>query len=499
MASSSSSFSTAGNPASAPGRLGVDGGAIDVSARGPLVIFALSGMAWLLVGTVFGLIASFKLHAPTFFGDVEALTYGRVRGVESAALVYGWGFNAAFAMALWLLARLSSAVIGKPLLLSISALFWNLGVAIGVIGILVGHGTSLDGLELPGYTGPILFGSNLFIGMWGILTFRAGTSKHVYISQWYVLAALLWFPWMFSVTQIMLFIDPARGTVQTLVHAWYTHGISALWFAPIGVAGIYYLLPKLLMRPISNYYLSVYGFWTLALFGGWAGTAALIGGPVPAWVVSAGIAASLLLVVPVVVFAVNFVPTMIAAAGSLRRDWSFRFVAVGAISLLLGSVVTLLFSLRGVAEITQFSLLQNGQAQLLSYGFFSMVAFGALYYILPRVLGRPWHLPSLIGFHFWASLIGCLTSVVVLGIGGYEQALALNAVSGGAEAVPVSLLEIGRGLQPYFFVQTFALFVLVGGHLAFAVNLLWLVLGGFAPEGETSSTAVRTPLEAAAR
>jgi cytochrome c oxidase cbb3-type subunit 1 len=304
---------------------------------------------------------------------------------------------------------------------------------------------------------------------------------------------------MFSIAQIMLFVDPARGTVQSLVHAWYSHGLTLLWFTPIGLAAIYYLLPKLLVKPVANYYLCVYGFWPLAIFGGWTGTAALAGGPVPAWVVSAGIAASLLLAVPIVVWAVNFFPTMASAARTLRRDWSYRFVSLGALCLVLGSASALILSLRGVSEVTQFTLIQDAQVQLMSYGFFSMVVFGAIYYILPRVTDRTWHLPGLIGFHFWSSFIGCLASVAILGIAGYNQARALNVVPAGADAIPMALLDIGRTLQPYFFAQTLALLILIGGHLVFAVNVVWLLIDRNQRSTGTANNSLRTPLEAAAR
>ncbi len=139
-------------------------------------------------------------------------------GAKSVALTYGWGFNAAFALALWLMARLSASSIGKPVLLVIACAFWNVGVALGIVGVLAGHGTSLDVVEMPPTSHPSYLVRSVFIAIWGIQIFRSRTSPHVYISQWYILAALLWFPWMFSVAQIMLFIEPARGTVQTLVH-----------------------------------------------------------------------------------------------------------------------------------------------------------------------------------------------------------------------------------------------------------------------------------------
>jgi hypothetical protein len=110
------------------------------------------------------------------------------------------------------------------------------------------------------------------------------------------------------------------------------------------------------------------------------------------------------------------------------------------------------------------------------YGFFSMVVFGAIYYILPRVTDRTWHLPGMIGFHFWSSFLGCLASVSIYAIAGYNQSRALNVASPSVDALPVALLEIGRTLQPYFFAQTLALLILIGGHLAFAVNVIWLLL-----------------------
>ena len=50
---------------------------IDASAKWPVIVFLLSGLAWLLIGTGFALISSIKLHTPEFLGDYEWLTFGR--------------------------------------------------------------------------------------------------------------------------------------------------------------------------------------------------------------------------------------------------------------------------------------------------------------------------------------------------------------------------------------------------------------------------------------
>ena len=87
------------------------------------------------------------------------------------------------------------------------------------------------------------------VAVWAVITFRLRREKHLYVSQWYLLAALLWFPWLYSTAQIMLLIEPVRGVVQAAVNWWFAHNVLGLWFTPIGLAAIYYFIPKVIGRP----------------------------------------------------------------------------------------------------------------------------------------------------------------------------------------------------------------------------------------------------------
>ncbi len=439
-------------------------------------MFVASAAGWLLLGAVMAVISSVKLHAPGFLGDLECLTYGRTRGMENVALIYGWGFNAAFALSLWLLARLSRSRLPQPLLLTIAAFFWNIGVAIGVGGVLVGDGTSLEGLDMPAYAGPVLFIAYVFIGIWALQLYRSARIEQVYISQWYLLGALFWFPWIFSLAQIMLFIDPVRGTVQSIVHTWFAQGLNFLWFLPVALASIYYFLPKLLGRPINKYYISIYGFWLLALFGGWAGLGRLTGAPVPAWVVSAGIGGTFMLVAAWAVFAINLLPTLLAGGNAAPAPGLLRFFAVPVIALFIWAATTVVLSLRSVAEITQFTLVLPAQSQLFFLGIFSLTALGGIYYLLPRVLGTEWRSTRLISVHFWLSLLGIVLGVAALTLGGLKQGFAINALAAGQEN-PEPLLAVMRHLLPYLSTQTLGACVLLVGHLLFAINLARTVCG----------------------
>src|SRR5690625_4177853 len=53
--------------------------AADVSARLPVLAFLGSAIVWLVVGSLFGLLSSLKMHWPELLADSAALTFGRVR------------------------------------------------------------------------------------------------------------------------------------------------------------------------------------------------------------------------------------------------------------------------------------------------------------------------------------------------------------------------------------------------------------------------------------
>ncbi len=436
---------------------------IDRSTRTPALLMFGSAVVWLVVGTVLGLIASWKLHTPTFLADAEWLTYGRVQPAATTAFLYGWGFNVAFAIALWLMARLSRAELRGAGSLIVATLFWNLGVTLGVVGILIGDQTSLEWLEMPAYAAPLLLVAYAMIGAWAFVTFRARRAGAIYASQWYLFAALLWFPWIFSVAQVMLMFFPARGTIQSIVNVWYSSNLFLLWFVPVALAAVYYFLPKLLGRAVNHYYLSGLAFWWMAVFASWAGLSRLIGGPVPAWVQTVGSAASFMLLVPLFIYWLNFPGTLAGAWSTLRGSATLRFIAFGVFAFLISLLWWAANGLQSLAVFTQFTYANHGLAQLGLYGFFSMVAFGSFYYIVPRLLGSPWPFGKLIDLHFWSSALGIALIVAALTIGGVRQGLELNNPE-------LEFMAVTVGTFPWLFAANIGGLLLAVGHVAFALN-----------------------------
>src|ERR1051326_3956129 len=94
---------------------------VEASAALPIFILIISGVKWLLLGSIFGLITFVKLHMPALLAGVPALTYGRTEPAQWICLFYGFGLKAGFGTAIWLTCRLSRSVLYNRTLVLLSA------------------------------------------------------------------------------------------------------------------------------------------------------------------------------------------------------------------------------------------------------------------------------------------------------------------------------------------------------------------------------------------
>jgi cytochrome c oxidase cbb3-type subunit I len=70
--------------------------------------------------------------------------------------------------------------------------------------------------------------------------------------------------------------------MQAAVNAWYRSNLLEMWLTPVGLAAIFYFIPKLTGRPLHSQGLAKLDFWTLVFAAGWTGLTQLISGPLPA-------------------------------------------------------------------------------------------------------------------------------------------------------------------------------------------------------------------------
>jgi cytochrome c oxidase cbb3-type subunit 1 len=451
----------------------------EASLRGPFLLFFVSAVVWLLAASVLGVIAALDLGSMVgVLRDCAWFTPGRIATAQQDLFIYGWGFNAFFALNLWLLAQLGRFEFRNGWLAQLGGVAWNLALTYGVARVFAGDMTGYRLLDFPREVGPVLAVAFLLAGFWPIVAFARRPTGHTFASQWFVVGASFAFPLIYLLAQLLVLWQPASGVVQALAHSWFIANLLQLWFGASALAAIYYFLPKVLERTLTGYYLAPVAFWTFFLFAGWTGPAALVGSPVPLWLQSTGVVAAAMMLIPVIIVAINVHGTLSSQGGWARawNDTTLRFVSFGAVAFTLAGVLGGVFAFRSLSAVVRFTSFATGLEQLLVYGCASMVVFGASYFILPRLTGALWPSAKLVHVHFWATALGFIAAVVAWLVGGWQngQLLANPAIA---------YADILRAGSSWCLVLKISAVLLLVGHVAFALNAFGMILKAPAPAG----------------
>jgi cytochrome c oxidase cbb3-type subunit 1 len=457
----------------------------DGSTRVPVIWWLSSSIVWLLLASLFGLVASLKLHLPDWLVDDAVLTFGRLRPAHLNVAAYGWASMAGVGVGIWLIPRLFRVRLAGRGFATAGAIVWNIGIFSGTVALLAGFSDGLEWLEFPWQVDVALVAGGALAAVPLILSLLRRRVQHLYVSAWYLLAALIWFPMLFITAKMPNLFS---GVEQSMLNWWYAHNVLGLWMTPLGLAAAYYFIPKIVGAPIYSYSLSLIGFWALALFYSQVGLHHLIGGPVPTWAVTISIVHSVMMVIPVVAVAINHHMTVAAHWRLLLYSPTLRFVTLGAIMYTLSSVQGSIEALRSVNTITHFTHYTVAHAHLGLYGFFSFVMFGSIYFILPRLTGREWPYTWAISAHFWLVTIGFAIYFIALSIGGWLQGLAmLDGSRPFMDSVAVTI--------PYLMSRSVGGALMTLGHILFATHALAAILG--AGPLRADAALFREPAEAA--
>ena len=440
--------------------------AADRSSAFPVFMFIAFACLWLVVGSLAGLTSSLKLHMPDWLVGEAWLTFGRIRTIHLNAVLYGWITNAALGVIVWVLPRLLRTPLVGAMWVMVGGALLNTGIASGIGAIGAGWTDGMEYLEIPWQIG--IFIAAGFICIVGPVLFTLVNRKveSLYVSVWYMVAALLWITLLFVVAKLP---GVHTGVQQATTNWWYGHNVLGLWFTPISVGSIYYFLPKIIGRPVRSYNLSILGFWTLAFFYGQVGGHHLIGGPIPGWLTTLSIVQSMMMIVPVLAFAINMVCTIRGRVHLTQYSPTLRFMVFGAVMYILSSLQGSFEALRAVNRVAHFTHFTVAHAHLGAYAFVTMVLFGAIYFMLPRVLHREWAWPRLIAVHFWLAATGIMVYFIFLTIGGWLQGTAmLDAAKPFMDSVAVTL--------PYLQWRSVGGSLMVLSHLVFAGHILAMLL-----------------------
>lgn len=440
--------------------------AADASTRLPVLAFVLSAAFWLVVGSVFGLIVSIKFHWPDLWTDAAWQGFGRLRPLHLNTVAYGWLSMVGMGVALWLLPRVLRTRLRGGIWAVTGAAVWNVGMVTGTLALFMGWTDGLEWLEYPWQLDALFVLGGALAAVPLLQTLPRRRVDHLYISALYIIGALVWFPILFAVANLP---GVHSGVEHALVNWWFAHNVLGLWFTPLALAAAYYLIPKIIGRPIYSYQLSLLGFWSLALFYSQVGVHHLIGGPVPGWVATLSIVTSVSMVLPVTAVAVNHHLTVFGRFRALRHSPVLRFVVLGAMMYTAASFQGSLQSLRSVNTLSHFTHATVAHAHLGAYGFASLVFFGATYFLLPRVTGVEWPWRRAVDLHFGLVALGFFVYFTTLTIGGLLQGAAMLDA---AQPFQASV----EAAAPWLWGRSLGGLLMTLGHVVYAVHIGALVL-----------------------
>lgn len=432
----------------------------DKEAVNLIYAYLVCAAFWLLVGTLIGSYLSLKFILPDI-DHVPWLSYGRLRPVHTNTVFWGWASLAMIALALYVVPKTSRRRLYNLPLAWLSLFLINIAVLSG--NLLLMAGVNNGGQEYREYIWPVqgVFALGvILIAYIFIRTIAERAIEEIYISNWYIMGALLWTTALLVIAYVPGY--QRTGISETVIQGFYMHMGVGMWFTPMMLGLTYYFLPKLLNKPIYSYSLGVLAFWTQMVFYTMIGAHHFIFSPTPWWLQTVAIIFSVGMIVTLVAGTGNFLMTMKGSFRTVARSYSLPFILVGVLAYFLFSLQGTFEAFRSLNRVWHFTNFTIAHSHLTMYGFVVFLIWGGIYGLIPRLTGRePSHL--LVGIHFWFALTGLALYAIALMIGGTMQGLSWIAGEPFMESV--------RLMAPFWLWRALGGSLMFLSHLIFVYNL----------------------------
>ena len=374
---------------------------------------------WLVLGTGIGEYLGIKFVAPDI-DHTSWLSFGRLRPVHTNIVFWGWASLGMIGLGYYVVPIVSNTKIYSIKWGWIALILTNLMVILGTICLMAGINNG--GGEFREYIWPVMafFAVALILTLANfIMTVANRTTKEIYISNWYIVSAII-FTIIVALTAYLPFWQD--GVSETIVQGYFMHSGVGMWFTLYTLGLLYYFIPQQINKPIYAYSLGILAFWTQIIFYTIIGTHHFIFAPIAWWLQTVAIVGSAGMIIPVVAGTINFSMTFKGNWNKVTTSYTLPF-------FLLAVIYYFLVSMQGTAEAFKFTNLlwhftdfTVAHAHLGFYGIITFTLWGGIYVVVPRLTGKepPQHL---VGVHFWLAFIGLLFYSVPLSIGATLRGL----------------------------------------------------------------------------
>ena len=426
-------------------------------------ILLVGSVSWALLGAGLQVLATLQLLVPSlaYLVPIPWIGYGHIAPLVSFLFTYGWIASGFLGVLLILIPRISGILSPSGRLLTGAAIVWQFAVLVGMAEILWSGSTGLISLPFSRSVTALFLLSYLILGSALSRGLGGSWKSGPLLPRLYLLGALLALPLGLGTAEVLLRGGLAPGALQIIMQFVWHSFLYHLWLTPLALVFLFQLLPALTGRPAGSLSLGLLSWIATIGFGGWVGNSLASEGPMPSWLQSAGVIATLLLGVAVLGNKLLLKPLLDGKWEECRRQVSLRFFAVGFWSYFASYAWLAFLALPGVRQTTTFTMVGQATQALLIFSFYGNVLAGAVYSLLPasRSIGWPSH-PALT-LHFWFTTLGAALIALAYALAGIFQGLALND-----PGVPMS--TISSYLRPFLVVALAGQLFWWLGQLAFS-------------------------------
>ncbi len=418
---------------------------------------------WLIFGTTIGEYVGIKFVTPDI-DHYSWLSFGRLRPVHTNAVFWGWASMAMMGLAYYVIPRVSNVPVASIKTGYRTLVLMNASVILGSICLMAGINNG--GGEYREYIWPVmaLFGIGVFISLRNFIkTIASRTTKEIYVSNWYIIAAMMF---VLVIAVVAYWPTWQTGLGETIVQGYYMHQGVGMWFMLFSLGLMYYFLPQQLNKPIYSYSLGILAFWAQILFYTLIGTHHFIFSAIPWWLQTVAIVGSMGMVIPVVAGTTNFLMTFKGSWHKIAGSYTLPFYIIGIIFYFTGSLQGTAEAFRFTNLIWHFTDFTVAHSHLTMYGIISFMLWGFIYTIVPRLTGK--EPPQIaVGAHFWLALIGLLFYTFPLMYGSTLRGMMW--MDGKAFIDSVTLMA------PYWLWRAIGGSLMWTAHIIFAYNFYTMV------------------------
>lgn len=462
--------------------------------------FAYAMMFWGIIGMLAGLYASIQLFFPAASFDLPATTFGRVRPVHTNAIIFAFVGNCIFMGVYYSMQRLLKARMWSDKLSYIHFWGWQLIIVASAVTLLMGYTSSKEYAEMEW---PIDIAITLIWVVFGINmigTLIKRRERHIYVAIWFYIATWVTVALLHIVNSFELPVSFMKsyslyaGVQDALVQWWYGHNAVAFFLTTPILGLMYYFLPKAANRPVYSYKLSIIHFWSLIFIYIWAGPHHLLYTALPDWAQSLGTVFSIMLIAPSWGGMLNGLFTLRGAWDKVREDPVLKFFVVAITCYGMATFEGPLLSLKSVNAISHFTDWTIAHVHIGGLGWNGFMAFGIIYFLIPRMFNTQLYSKKLATNHFWLGTIGIVLYAVPLYWAGFAQAQMWKAFTPEGQ-LKFQFLETVTNIIPMYVTRSIGGTLYLIGALMMIYNVYKTVKNAKFVANEEAEAAPLRPMK----